>query len=313
MKYTLLSIILSLNCFIVSASEVKFGQICITPYAAQNSSSVPVNDILIEKMTQMLLSQGVAADQSERFIIVPHITINDISTTATIPSKTSVRITVSLAIGDGVDGIQFSNLSVNLSGVGNNKENAILSAIRKLKTNAPDIASFIRTGTDRIVEYYNNNAPILIQKAQASMASSDYEQAVIFVSSIPAVCNYYHEAQSILRKCGAGIIERNNNLFLRNAQSAWAADPTITGAEVAKSYLSQIIVPTPLIAHKIENLNAKIEQKLTQEECRRYEFAKMQASSQAEIQKAEIQASAAVASAFFSSIPKLIISALSWF
>ena len=314
MKKTVLLIMFSLNINSIWADDFKFGQICITPHTIEQKE-IPnaADEILKAKLTQVLTNQGVAAGNSERFIIVPHVLVNNISTTATIPSKTSVKLSVSIAIGDGVNGIRFSIHTMELIGVGNDYDDAVLSALRKIKVNGTDIESFVNTGTSRIVDYYNANVHKLLSQAQASMDYGDYEKAITILAPIPSFCNSYTESQVLLEKCGTQIIKRDNERHLRDAQSTWSANPTTSGAKAAKSHLSHIVAPTPTIIKKVEALNSKIEKTLEKNEQRDFELAKLQICTQSEIKQAEIHASASVASAFYSSIPQLIIKVLSWF
>lgn len=299
----------------VLASEFKFGQICITPYPSQQADiPSPVNEILLTKMSQILQNQGVVADNSERFIMVPHIIISNEGTTATIPSKTSVKITVLFAIGDGITGTRFYNYTVGgITGIGDDRTVALMSAVRKIHTDDPELRKAVTEGTGKIVEYYNNITPSLIKKAQAAFAATDFKTAITTLTPIPAACKYFNESQELLGKCGAKIIERDNNRYIREAESAWATNPNQTGAEEVRSHLIRIINPSADINKRIEKINSAIQRTLTQKELREYELTKLHISTQAEIKEAEIQATSSIASSFISSIPQLIIRTLSWF
>lgn len=314
MKKVSLSILFALTWLFSQAAEFKFGQLCITPYPSQQEDiPASVNDVLLSKMSLILMNNGVAADMSERFIMVPHIILQKIGTTATIPSKTSVNIMLMFAIGDGVISTRYSCYAETLTGVGDDMNTALLSAVRKFKTSGTELTKFVKLGTDGIVDYYDNNTPSLMQQARTSMASGDYESAIVLLAPVPSFCKYFNDVQSILASCGASIISRDNEQYLRQAQSAWTANPNVSGASSAQSYISRIINPSSSVKKKIEALNSEIQKTLLAQELREHELIKLQISTQAEIQKAEIQASASIASAFFSSIPKLVISALRWF
>ena len=310
-------VLLLLACFYcinIMASDFKFGLISITPYTIEQTHTSPlINETLEFKMSQILLNHSIAPDRSDRFIIVPHIYVENIGTTATIPSKTSVKILISFAIGDGVTGVKFSNYAESLTGVGRNKDEAILSAIRKVKVSGNDIDTFIKVGSTRIVEYYNTCGKSLLQQAQASITSENYEQAIKILATIPSFCSYYDEAQTLLINCGGQIIKRDNERYLREAQTAWSADPSTAGAEIAKSFLLKIVNPSPSIIKRIASLNHTIEKAITENERRKHDLEMAKLMTQAEIQEAEIQASASIASSFFTSIPKLLINVLSWF
>lgn len=314
MRNIILFLTLAMSWVLSYATEFKFGQICITPYPSQQQDvSTSVNDILVTKMSQILMNNGLAADMSERFIMIPYVIINNVGTTATIPFKTSVSASITFAIGDGVAGTRFSYYTQTVTGVGDNPNSALISAARKIHTTGDEIGNFVKTGTNGITEYYNNNAPSLLRQAKALMASADYEQAIILLAPIPSFCNCFNESQTMLESCGAKIIDRDNEKYLINAQSAWASNPNVSGAEEAKTFISHIVNPTIEIKRKVDLLNRNIQNTLTVREVREHELTMLQISTQTDIQKAEIQASASVASAFFSSIPKLVISALKWF
>lgn len=314
MKKFILILFLLFDALLISASEFQFGQISISPYLAeQNNLSAKSIELLKAKMTEVLLNYDVAAGKSERFIIVANVVIDNAVTTATIPINTTVNLSLHLIIGDGLSGLQFSNYSIRLSGVGSDQNNAIFSALRKFKTTSNDIEHFVRTGVKRIVEYYDYNAPKLIEQARLAYDTQNFEKAIVILTPIPQFCKEYNTALSILLNCGRQIIEQDNNKLLLDAKNCWATNPTAEGAQVANSYISQMITPSRSIIREVEKLNAQIQQTLKQEELRQFELSKLQISTQSDIEKASIQTSASIASSFFSNLPQLIISVLTWF
>lgn len=294
--------------------ELSFGKITISPYIPEDTElDATATRLLKTKLSQIVTANEAVGGFDRRFVIVPSLNVLAESETSTIPQKTTVKVSITFFVGDGVSGVLYNSSNIEVTGVGDDHADAIYSAIRKVNAKDVDLQALITEAKGRIVEYYNTTAPALIKEAEGFMASCEYEEALARLSVIPSLCLSYDKAQSLISKCGSKIIERNNDLLLTKAKSVWSANPNEYGATEASTYLSQIIISSSYYKNEVDKLTSQMRQRLAQLENKRIELAKVQIISEERLEAERINASAKVTSAFISSLPKLVFNILRWF
>ncbi len=312
MKKILLSIILLCQYVLVFAED--FGGISITPYIHPSSEySKATYDLLQSKMVQISTLNNVSGGFEKRFVLTPKINVLSEATTATIPQKTSVRVSVVFMIGDGVSGTLFNSAQIECIGIGLSKDDAIKSAIKKINIHNPCFDSLIDISKKRIVDYYDNVSPSLINEARVAIASLEYEQAAAKVSVIPSSCKYYDAAQQIMIECGTRIIARDNNDYYNKAQAAWNSSSNESGAHEAANYLSKIIITDSKINGKVNAMYTQMRNHLVDIENKMFEYNVAKLESDERIKTEKIKTAGQAASSFFQAFPKLIYNIISWF
>lgn len=298
----------------VMGQELSFGQITITPYIATEAGlDATTNKLLWDKMAQVVTSNEASGGFDQRFIITPAVNVLSENETASIPQKTSMKVSITFYVGDGVSGALYNSCNIEVTGVGDNNNSALHSAIRKVNAKDDRLQQLIKDAKSRIVDYYNSVAPSLIKEAEGYMASYDYEDALARLSVIPSLCSYYAQAQPLISKCGSKIMERDNNALLAKAKAAWNANPNEEGANEAKGYLSQIIISSTYYKNEVDKLSRQMGQRLAQIEDRKMEIEKTKLLSSERLEVERINASSRVASSFVSSIPRLVYQIFRWF
>ena len=294
--------------------ELSFGKITISPYIPNDTElDATATRLLKTKLSHIVTTNDAVGGFDRRFIIVPSLNVLAESETGTIPQKTSIKVSITFFVGDGVAGALFNSSNIEVTGVGDDHADAIYSAIRKVNVKDAGLQALITEAKGRIVEYYNTTAPTLIKEAEGFMASYEYEEALARLSIIPSLCSSYDKAQSLISKCGSKIIERDNNLLLTKAKTAWSANPNEIGASEACSYLSQIIISSAYYKNEVDKLTKQMRQRLTQLEDKRIELEKVKILSEERLETERINASARVTSTFVSSLPSLVFNILRWF
>lgn len=129
-------------------------KIIIIPHIAI-TSDVPdrAQPLMLDKMKQALLRQGVmdSSDRS-RFILTVRSNILEEGMTETTPAKAFVKVTYSFYIGDVDSGILFSSKSLTRKGVGDDKDQAYLNAVKQIQPTDPAFKRLIEEAKIRIVE-----------------------------------------------------------------------------------------------------------------------------------------------------------------
>jgi hypothetical protein len=314
MKKTFFIIIFLLLCFSGVGQDMEFGRITITPYIPRESNlDVTSANLMRNKLNQAITASDAGGGFDARFVVVPLVNVLSETETATIPQKTSAKISITFFIGDGVSGILFDSYNIETVGVGDNHNGAIYAAIRKINVKDGGLQTVLLEGKKRILEYYNNAIPKLISEAEGFIAKLDYENALAKLSVIPSVIDDYSRVQQLITDCGGKIIERDNNAYLNKAKAAWSASPNEKGAKEAEEYLDKIIISSQFYKGEVEKLYRQMSQRLSELETQRMELAKVKIESEERLKTEKIKASAQVATAFFSALPKLVYNILRWF
>lgn len=314
MKTLFLAFIFVLLSANIKGREMEFGQITITPFIADNIELDETGEkLLYTKLSQIITKGEASGGFDRRFVITPVFNILSENTTATIPQKVSIKISFTFFIGDGVSGSLFGASEIETTGVGDNRKNAVYSAIRKIDTNDEELQLLISDSKKRIVKYYNTVSPNLINEAKSCMAAADYETAISKLSTIPSMCDEYDTAQKMIVECGGKLLDRDNNNLLTKAQAAWSSNPNVNGAREANEYISQICVTSSSLKKEIDKLTNEMRTRLSQVENKKIELERARIASQENIEKAEIAASARIATSFFNALPKIAYHIFNWF
>lgn len=300
-----------LNCY---GQEETFGRITITPYI---SDKVDLGDTgtkyLRTKMAQIVTIGEATGGFDQRFIITPALDVLEESTTASIPQKTSLKVSITFFIGDGIAGALFGSNNIEVTGIGDSHKDAIYSAIKKINAKDKGLQTLISESKKSIVKYYDTVSPSLIKEAEGCMANADYETALSKLAVIPFLCKDYDTAQKLIVKCGGKILERDNAVLLMKAKTAWNTSPNKEGARKAGELISQMNISSASVKSEVNQLNNQIKQRLIQIEEKEMELEQVRIINAAELRSKEIEASAKVTSSFFGALPKLVYSIFSWF
>lgn len=314
MKTLFLAIIFVLLSANIKGREMEFGQITITPFIADNIELDETGEkLLYTKLNQIITKGEASGGFDRRFVITPVFNILSENTTATIPQKVSIKISFTFFIGDGVSGSLFGSSEIETTGVGDNRKNAVYSAIRKINTNNEGLQQLISDSKKRIVKYYNTISPSLINEAGSCMAVADYETAISKLATIPSICDEYDTAQKMLVECGGKLLDRDNNSLLTKAKAAWSSNPNVNGAREANEYISQICVTSSSLKREIDKFTNEMSTRLLQIEDKKIELERARIASQENIEKEQIAASARIATSVFNALPKIAYHIFNWF
>lgn len=313
MKRIICAIIIALTTLSVFAEEMQLGTLTITPYVPSDIGDSHCQKLLATKLVQITTANNVGQGFDRRFIIVPQINVLTEGTTSTIPQKTSLKVEFTFCIGDGLSSALFKTIHIERTGVGDDHNKALYSAIRKIRDTDPAIQSMIEEAKVRIVEYYNKEIPSIIESAKNDMASQNYEAAMGKLAVVPSVCERYADVQKLIQQCGAALLVKKNKVALQNAKAAWAANPTSKGAEEAKEYLAAIVITNKEEENTVNEFINEIRTRMEVVKDNEMQFEIMKMESNERIRTEEIQASAQTASSFFNMLPQLAYSIIGWF
>jgi len=220
------------------------GRISLTAYIPDQIEQIqPIaKNALENKLNQITTQNGIAGPKyNNRFILTANIVVVSKDITPTAPPMTALNLDINLYIGDGVDGILYSNTTITVKGVGANENKAYLDAIKNIKPSDLLIQKFVEKGKSKIIEYYNTRCDFLLKQSQALESQNKFEEAIFLLTSVPEVCkDCYEKSMNSIGPIFSKYIERECKKLLLNAKSTWAVSQTFETAEAVGEYLSQI-------------------------------------------------------------------------
>lgn len=324
MKRILISSLLLVVSFIAFAQESKTNLITISPYIYSKSGLGPTSSSLMtSKLIRLVTNHGITnTGFDNRFIITPRVNIINESETNTYPQKTAVQVSFTFYVGDGIDGALYGSCTKEYRGIGDNKDEALRSAINKINVNDPDLTSMLQQSKTRIQEYYSKQAPQILSMAKAALNGGRYEDAIGNLMLIPSINPNYAEAQKLIATGSSKIAERDNQVLITQAKAAWSSNPTPAGAEKAAKYLSKVCGATAQQRSEINELTTDMGNRTRAyiDQQNKYEFQYLmrlldneyellitRENNKAAIEQANIEAATRVTEAYYASRPTTVV------
>lgn len=219
MKYKRLIVltVLVLNSAFCSA------QIMLSPIIDSSIEGLNTNNETIaeSRIRNIISSAGMASSYGGRFILACKISALQREVSGT---KIIQHIEVSFAIGDNISNNCFGSTSVELYGIGNSEQQAMTNALKGIK-NTPKLKELIVLSKERIVEYYDNNAPAIIKKAMGLINNQKWEEALYELTPIPEECSHYSEVLTVMEEAYSSKINHEAAQILNQAKAIWSSDP----------------------------------------------------------------------------------------
>ena len=221
----------------ISVSPVmpEYGNI---PAAAQNT--------LYSKLQRVITTNGLAESSGERFVLTPRVDI--VESGVTSAGMMLLKIEVTFIFGDVIEDKIYGTATVNATGIGDSEEKCYVKAFQVLKPNHPTLMAMLNKAKADIITYYNDNYDFIVKDIDRMAAMGQYQEALAKALTVPQVCkNVYMLCQDkaleiygmqteALRK----EMDKQNQIILQQARSAWAVKNDYESAQNALSLLAQI-------------------------------------------------------------------------
>ncbi|MBO7502625.1 MAG: hypothetical protein J6T32_05330 [Paludibacteraceae bacterium] len=224
------------------AAETEYLPISV--YAGEETEVFPqgAKAMIENKLTQLLTQNGIAGmDYQGQFLLTVTTTPLDKDIIAGPPAKISELMEMNLYIVDVYAKTIFSSTSMKVRGLGETENKCYLNAISRMPLRSKDITRFIKEGKEKIIAYYDHEAPLLIQKAQTLAQQKKYEEALSLVSLIPQQCSHYQAALAAGLEIYQRYVDNQCAIHLAQARTEWMAAQNSLGAVAAGEHLAQIL------------------------------------------------------------------------
>lgn len=231
-------------CFVL-LSFVSIGKaqdILLSSYVDPNGG-IPANaqSILKSRLDHIISSVGFGCMDNQQFILTSKIQVLSEDITPTAPAMFAYTLLCDLSIGDGLKGIRFSSMQMEVKGVGTTKERAYQNALKSISAGNANFQAFVTTGKERIIQYFNANGEAILKRASNLAAQQRYEEAMMELAAIPeATGSLFSRASQQLTQVYTLYINEEGERQLAEARAIWSAGQDREAAEQAGTILAQI-------------------------------------------------------------------------
>ena len=241
---TLATLVYSLSAIAQVTDEERIG---VTPVMPEYGDiPVAAQNALYSKLQRVITSNGLAENTGERFVLTPRVDI--IESGVTSAGMMLLKLEVTFIFGDVIEDKIYGSATVNATGIGNTEEKCYVKAFQVLKPNHPTLANMLNKAKADIVTYYTDNSDFILKNLDRMAAMGQYEEALTKALTVPQFCKdffmlcqdkaleIFHMQEEALRK----EMDRQNQVLLQQARSAWAVKHNYDSAQDALNLIAQI-------------------------------------------------------------------------
>lgn len=179
---------LLLALFLVSVSYMSEAQSIRVMYPSNDNISDDASSILYNRLNQAVTLNGIGStDNSNKFLLVPSVTVLSIEPTATVPINYVAEVEIAMYLVDNSKKLLMSQETIVKKGVADNERKAVVEAIKSIKARDPKIKKMITIGKNRIIEYYNTECETVVKTINAYIDCGMYDKALSELNAIPQI------------------------------------------------------------------------------------------------------------------------------
>ena len=240
------------------------GRICIHAVVPKSEALPSESAKLLEsKLSQIITKNGIADNEyGVRFVLTAKVNVLSKDIVAGPPSRISQKLDIVLMLGDIVENKIYSQQTISALGIGQNEEQAFISAFKNINPKNESISDFLNEGKAKALDFYQTHCEDIISYAREQASLQHYEDALLMLASVPDVCSnclneVFQQAQAIYIQ----MIDAYGEELLQEARNIWAKDPNRQGAAGATKRLAQINHAAscqPKVEALLEKITAKM-------------------------------------------------------
>jgi hypothetical protein len=145
-------------------------------------------NLLRNKVAQMAAYNGLGATGYEsRFVLSAKVVVISKSIIESAPPMFAYTLEISFYIVDNIEHLIFAQYTFAKKGVGDSEAKALSSVIYKINPKDSRLGIFIKKGKEAILEYYNVNCDLIIEKATALIESNEVDKGFEMLLNMPSV------------------------------------------------------------------------------------------------------------------------------
>jgi hypothetical protein len=268
-----------------------FGRIILNTYLPDDMS-IPseAKNFLSTKLSQIASNNGMGGSQlNPRFVITAAVNVGTKDIIPGPPQMIAQNLEVTLFVGDALDNTIYSNVILNVKGVGTNENKAFIEAIKTINPKNKEILDFLETGKKKIIDYYTSQCDFILKNALSLAKLEKYDEAIYALAVVPEVCQEcYNKCLDTATYIYQQKINAECKVKLNEAKMAWSGSLNAEGAERAGSILSSIN-PLSNCQSDVDNLIKSIDSKLKADEKKKWDFQMKQYADKVAAQKEQMR------------------------
>lgn len=194
--------------------SIDAQSIRVMPVPSSNISEIAA-EMLYNRLNQAVSLNGLASmDNTNKFLLVPYVTVVSIEPATTAPVQYLAEVEVSLFLVDNGRKMLISQEMLTKKGVARNGTKAVEEAIKSIKARDARLKKFIVNGKKKIVEYYNAECEKIVETINAYVELGMYDEALDELNAISlmdAESGCYKDSMDVLGRISAEQQAKSNN------------------------------------------------------------------------------------------------------
>lgn len=169
-------------------------KLTVLPPAPNGDLTLSASKAMAAKMLQITSQNGVGGyGNSPAFAFAAAFTPTGRATTGTVPQRMISKYTITFVVGNMLTGDVYATYEKDVEGVGATFEEATDNAVSQVK-NDNGLQHMLKTATERILSWYNQNPQGFKAIIEDYVANQDYATAYALLATVPreaSVCYEY--------------------------------------------------------------------------------------------------------------------------
>jgi hypothetical protein len=299
-------IVLVLSNNLIAQTSNDIGKIALSVVMPDNIKGLNTSHLskLETKISQIVIASGLAASSyNNNFVVYPKFAIYETNVVeGGMQNITVITSELSLFIKQVDNNIMFSTISKSLKGSGNSKELAITNAISKIPTNDPDFKTFIETGKNKIIKFYETKCEDIIKKSDGFVKMQKFEEALGLLMTVPEeVSSCYNQIQDKSIAAYKAYQTEKCSALIQKAKTTLASNDFV-GALNILAYID----PSATCFKESQTIAKTAEAKVTAEEKKQWDFQMKQYNDEVSLEKQRINAIKDIAVSYYKSQPTTV-------
>lgn len=257
---------------LVVALQLRANENTLSITVCQPSySHIPeeARSMMENKLDQILVANDVQSGMSDRFVISAKVAILKKDIMPTTPVKVSMKMDVTVMIGDVIDNKVFGKSTITIAGIGETESQAFIQSFQRISSNNAQLQALITSAKTQIITYYSTNCDDIIAKAERLYMMGQEKEAMQMLLAVPTTCeDCYQKAYNHSISIYKNIVNDKADLLLQQARKEWAIGHNYAQAQKALDYLAQVDSKSDKVAAR-DALFKEIEQTLKKTEAAR--------------------------------------------
>ena len=167
---------------LMTSNDVKLS---VLPPVASGDITEELSEFIGVKMLEIIAANGIGGlNNVPGFALAAKIHQNEKKATGTAPQKMIASYTLSYQVINLVTGDVYATASQQISGAGDSFEQATRNAIKSIKNSQP-IQQMLQAGSQKIIDWFNNNLASFKSQVDAACGHGDYALALSLIESVP--------------------------------------------------------------------------------------------------------------------------------